>query len=606
MNLAAVEPVHDIINRLTEDVDIRIQQLQGLVGNLLVTKNTLTRLQHQIKETSCHLDHQYNAIIDPSDTHADASVKTGSDEEDDNELGKLDQILSLARKIRANNDTKAKKLEVKATANSHANLDHQDIPKPHKAATHVQSKPKARALNSYMTKQRDTDQLPSNRRQTQRQSLKSHIVESRAKVEPQSRIYSNEGEVMHKIQQQDSLNDQLWCEDLMAQLALLGRSNRASSTKVIASIAAAGSSCNKDVYMAQMQLLSKLMQRPHHPQSLPFALMADSMPLTEGAIEADHRHNADVHGTVACVSARQGRYNIVLKLRDAFKSLITSYERQMKLRIASISPSQLSAQDRSELLQLWFRGRRLLQLYEHYAKRRRGVRCVCEACMRRSQQQHHSSSSSEGTGSISSSGNGGTGTLDLYYQLVANTPLSTPISSMSSMLSSQKAARFADHTAPDFVGGERAGRKDDGKGARKCPRPKFSVDGLQGQHTGDVTAIAHEWHTDSAARVKAFHARLQARVRYVAESAVGKHYLKECIHSLKACCEAQAQVNRSVAVGGAETGTGTGTASADLSFRNKDQLAHDWVSALQLYRSVYSMLVSEAHEINECMFLPKT
>jgi hypothetical protein len=115
------------------------------------------------------------------------------------------------------------------------------------------------------------------------------------------------------------------------------------------------------------------------------------------------------------------------------------------------------------------------------------------------------------------------------------------------------------------------------------------------------------WYNDSKKRIQNFHRAFQDKVKLMVESSVGRHQLKDTIHSLKHCCEEQIKVNNnhhtksddnSKHVTADESVLDTAIASDDV-----EVLLQQWIQSWKQFRSIYSILLNEAKDLNECMFI---
>jgi len=108
------------------------------------------------------------------------------------------------------------------------------------------------------------------------------------------------------------------------------------------------------------------------------------------------------------------------------------------------------------------------------------------------------------------------------------------------------------------------------------------------------------WYKDSKKRIESFHRAFQDKVKLMVESSVGRHQLKETIHSLKHCCEEQIKANQS--------SSKQQVAIADevaVDASRDEVLLQQWIQSWKQFRSIYSILLNEAKDLNECMFINK-
>jgi hypothetical protein len=236
------------------------------------------------------------------------------------------------------------------------------------------------------------------------------------------------------------------------------------------------------------------------------------------------------------------------KLSTALSTLVATYERHLKGVIGQkdFKISQLSAEDRRSLMALWMRGRKLLELYEHYVKRRNCLTCRCLVC----------SAQITRTGSRNAPATAAANPTKIMHESL---PVMTPLSLPSKQREEQRELEAA----------EMARLKSKPKEKRAPPLTPQAAFAKQ-----------------ALAEVDAFHAAYHSQVQLGIEGAVGKEQLRAAIQSLKACCEQRTDASV------------TGHLPADA--------MEQWVSALKLYRGVYAALVDEAGGENGCMFIKRS
>jgi hypothetical protein len=267
---------------------------------------------------------------------------------------------------------------------------------------------------------------------------------------------------------------------------------------------------SKTKYCEEAKFWSTVRGRKLHPSSPVYSVVASSLsralPPENTSVSSD---------------------NVVDKLTRGFKSLIRSYEAFAKSRLAEgFNVAQLSKEDRMSLIGIWYSGRRLLELYEHFVSTRRKKRCTCGHCAARKQTSQNISQ-----------------TLHSGTALYAPVPLPSTV-----------------------VGRERVNLKF----------------GAKVQHAEDRPSL---WSSAAQRGIDDFHRTFATRVQLAVESTVGQHQLKTTIQALRGCCEAES----------AERGGN----------RDAQRQMDTWMEPLKLYRAVYSVLISEARNLDECIFLNK-
>ena len=226
---------------------------------------------------------------------------------------------------------------------------------------------------------------------------------------------------------------------------------------------------SKELFESQSIFLSKLCGRTKIPPSAPFQLVLDSLAdpilyLGEFATGADE--------TINCT------------LLAAMEHERKNFERALKSKLTRVSPKQLSKADIEEVISVWYRARRLIQIYEMIVTKKVGMKLDSEAQQNKSPFNPTQSSQSN------------TESIVLYS--VDKMPLLTPMST----------------------------------GGRISPS-KFD-------HIKSTS-----WLTTSLQRVDDFHSNFQIRAKYVVESFIGKYNLRDVIRELKLCCEMEATSSES-------------------------------------------------------------
>lgn len=289
---------------------------------------------------------------------------------------------------------------------------------------------------------------------------------------------------------------------------------------------------NRTKYSNESKFLSKLLTYPTQPRSTLFHVIYPTLP----------RNDEPDEPIVDRVSVIGG--SVVFKLAQQFKSLLIHYERHLRQRVnhESYKLSQLSGDEKKAMVALWMRGRKLMELYQHYVKAKQRLQCTCEACS----------------------------LVDKSRSARSDTALST-----------------LDHATPSYA---------------PLPAPSAptelelhaNVGGGQSKskarNSGGSTS--NSWVSACKARVETFHGAYQSKILLIAESAVGQEQLKGTIQMLKSCCEDSYNRLKS----GEKSATKPGI---DNCFVSK------WVESLKQFRLVYSILLNEAQELNHCIFINK-
>jgi hypothetical protein len=292
---------------------------------------------------------------------------------------------------------------------------------------------------------------------------------------------------------------------------------------------------SKDLYCEQAKVQSGIRFRPVHPHSL---LYTSVTAVTDCSTAV---------GEVSTTVHRRPPESIVLKLANSIAALVTEYERWTKGRVAQkeFKASRITAEDRTYIVTLWMRGRKLLELYEHLMKRKSGVRCACQHCVRKQ-----------------SDGQARRTAAEQVTTLHSEAPLATPLASPSTVRAMEEA-----HQA-ELLKTEVKGRKD--KLKRSMP-----------------VSPAVSFAQSSLDQVDAYHRAYRSRVQCIVEASIGHEKLMATVQALRMCCEQQSK------------------ASAATSAKADDQLLQNWIGALKQYRTLYGDLVCEAQNTGACLFVVK-
>lgn len=578
----------EVFSTLLDQVDERIISVNEDLATLTINKR---RLEYAIDISRSFASSK--AAVNYEDNEQNISDDSAGEVGADDKFKHLDNILSLAKDIR----TQRAKAQEKAKSSSiPTKVGSVEETPPLKAATYKQK--------TASTKPRRSTPL---RQYVQQHSAAtgSGRLQKQPSVELEHRHSDSEGIKIIAIE----LNTQL---KLMASSHARQHPTTAKALNSAALHGALHSGCFRESFRAQMLFLSKLYGRPVIPRSVLYRVVSSSRNSATGPS-----------------SPVKGLQNVIIRLRDAFKTLIGSYERFLKLRIDKVRSGSLSPQDRIDIVSLWYRGQRLVGLYEHYAKKKRRLRCFCEHCNHRRQQAAMSADM-----------------LDACAQLVSPCPLMTPLRGLQQWIG----AREAEHR------GQRQRQLQEAQQARnrlemaehqeairisKIKRPPFHIDSKSEQpdemasiasaaadntvscnamNERGLAVLGKDWSRMSQQRVDDYHRAFQSRVKFIAESAVGRSNLRDIIKVLKHCCEAQADHKQAVSIPLGSTSREDEQFKLDdrkqdqagdvVSDRlglgdNREQFQYQWVQALKQYRLLYSLLVKEAHDAGNCFFLHK-
>lgn len=293
---------------------------------------------------------------------------------------------------------------------------------------------------------------------------------------------------------------------------------------------------SKAKYIEEAKLLSKLARRSQHPHSVPYQVIRTVVP----PVNQETPHSML---NTSSSTSHTNNESIVTKLAVQFQALIASYERHLKQRVTheSFKVAQLSADDKRSLVTLWLKGRKLLELFEHYMKTKRKLACTCEHCAAAQKRQLLPRQF------ISD---------ELEHAIPAHTALYSPSVQSETDLSVPK-------------------KKSKGKNSDV-----------------DNCVVETVWSYNAKRQVEEYHRTYLSKVMFVVESAVGQDQLRSTVHALKSCCEEQSK-------------TVHGTGSARMGGVQGAELQNKWIESLKQFRLVYSILVNEAQHMHHCMFLNK-
>lgn len=287
----------------------------------------------------------------------------------------------------------------------------------------------------------------------------------------------------------------------------------------------------KDVYLSQAHFLSRALGQPTHPRSAVFDSVRRALEENQPEPVRETKHRPDV---------------FVLKLSAAVERLVSSFNRYLKSKLSRQPSSQLSAQDKEELVSLWYRGRRLLQMYDQLNAAIADSPtspCTCSICKAELMSKQNILQK--------------LGAMIEHMPLF--TPAVTPISCASIALD-----------VPKVV-----------KSAARAPKPKRGA--------AFAVPMADEHRLRWKNSVDAFHDIFQSRIMYLIEYAVGQDQLKRCIQRIKACCQRDAIMKKNpTAVSAAE----------------KKALEKEWVTTLTELKYVHDILTMSSR--SSCVILHKT
>jgi hypothetical protein len=340
-------------------------------------------------------------------------------------------------------------------------------------------------------------------------------------------LYKNKSQTLREALAVDQSNDQsshekAYLVDILEQLAFLSR------YKIPSPIASAVET--KALFIEKAKFMTAVTGRPCLPNNLLFSSLRSKVHSTTIPQKDPVQQPGPCNPTDE---------NVIIKLAKSFKSLIVAFERYMKQRIdqTNFAVENLSADDRTAMISMWYRGRKLLELYDHYVKTSKKLPCYCTNCR---------ASPSHNTAPLAATSN-------IHGSTAMYTPLPVP------------SAKFDSEPA----------------GVKRKDQMKSNVSRILPVQSVDV------WNKNAQQRISMFHSDYQQKVKFAAESIIGKEQLKDSIAALRKCCEDQTKRD---------------------SFPGKigDQaLLLQWTQSLKQYKFVYSMLLCEAHDTSNCMFLNK-
>jgi len=296
--------------------------------------------------------------------------------------------------------------------------------------------------------------------------------------------------------------------DLQAQLAIL--TNPAVSALALPSGGeedgaphrGAALTQSRELWAAQAGLLTRLRGVPSFPPSLCFSLVEEERLLAAGVRPATTAAAASAPPVNASPPTEPPHAN----LQPMLQQLQQQFDKVWKSKLERQGPAQLGAQDRVELLRMWYRLQKCLQVYAHVRGSPSALAAPATA----------PANTTVGAGAEEERVAGLLGELIAPLPLLAPTPTPSKLQTLAS---------------PDWKAQ-----------ARRC--------------------------------VDDFHAALQSRVEFTAETAVGKVFLKSVLRGLRACVEAPEDAER-------------------------------WKDALRAYRAAHCLLLRQAQSATSCLFITK-
>ncbi|KAJ1427318.1 hypothetical protein B484DRAFT_77113 [Ochromonadaceae sp. CCMP2298] len=458
------DPSCSLLAEINGCIDGRIDELRAAVSRMERTRQVLRGF---IAEDRALKAQQAQSRV-LMEQEADQVRELSSDKSAESPFDQLDGILSLAREIRASS---------------------------------IKSKPKMKSVDSEGA--RTGRSRPSESSSTKNDGARAGTsaaparqgdASDQAQHAPSSSARGVDGTSGRSAQQ----------DDVLLQIKFLSRWRVPTPVSSLC--------LSKSKYCEEAHFWSAVRGRKLHPSSAVYDVISSSLSRvlpeeTSGAVDSSD--------------------NVLDKLTSGFKNLIRSYEAFAKSRLVQegFNVAQLSKEDRVSLIGMWYKGRRLLELYEHFVSTRRKQRCTCGHCARTRENQSP--------------------------QNISRTLLST--------------ALYAPLPLPStIVGRERVNLKFGAK-VQQDDRPSL-------------------WSSAALRGIDDFHRTFTTRVQLAVESTVGQHQLKTTIQALRGCCEAE---------------------SAERGNRDAQRQMETWTEPLKLYRAVYSILISEARNLDECVFLNK-
>jgi len=598
-------------------IDDRIKELHTTIARYERTKivldkfhtcitslsNSTPLLTDQMEELAV-LDSKDEAFVASSSVSDNVSVSDGGED-----MNKLEEILSLAREIRSVSGSKSSKAAAAVVNNTQSSLterkDRGIIASKGgtkgKATKVLVSAKDGRNYKAQTTAPKATHHPNGSRNgsihkpplississQKQNYMVNSIIVKKQQAVTnkvlsrrcDEAMINSN----THHHQQQQHQQQQAFARDVLAQLQFTSRySYPVSLSKLF---------MNRELYAVHAEVYCKVLRTSTQPHSVLYDVVASHIsslkperrigPLNGSSIGprsvtgTTHDHNGSSSRSSSSSSDHGAKTAFISKLTRAFESLLTSYDRYFKVRMSheQFHVSQLSAPDRLTLMAMWYKGRKLLDLYNYYIKsklKHSRSKCPCSNCVLMRLHIHTDNTKHERD------------VVTTVVNMHNSKPLYTPLP-----LPSQS----------QFI-------RESYSPSKKMPTGASSV---SVDSSGQVEIVM--WYNDSKKRIQNFHRTFQDKVKLMVESSVGRHQLKDTIHSLKHCCEEQIKANsnhhtksadNSKHVTADESVLDTAIASDDV-----EVLLQQWIQSWKQFRSIYSILLNEAKDLNECMFINK-
>lgn len=341
---------------------------------------------------------------------------------------------------------------------------------------------------------------------------------------------------------------------------------------------------NRELYAVHAEVYCKVLETSTQPHSVLYDVVASHISSLKpekrtGPLNGTSVGPRSVADNGSSSSSNSSNHSaktaFISKLTRAFESLLASYDRYFRVRMSheQFHVSQLSAPDRLTMMAMWYKGRKLLDLYNYYTKSKlehSRSKCRCSDCVLMRSHIHTNNTKHEKDVV--------TTVVDMHNSKPLYTPL--PLPSQSQFIRES-------YSPP-----------------KKMPTGTSSV---SVDSTGQVDIVM--WYNDSKKRIQSFHRAFQGEVKLMVESSVGRHQLKDTIHSLKHCCEEQIKANNNHH---AKSDDNSKHTTADESVLNTAIASHDyevllqqWIQSWKQFRSIYSILLNEAKDLNECMFINK-
>ncbi len=343
----------------------------------------------------------------------------------------------------------------------------------------------------------------------------------------------------------------------------------------------------KDLYCLQARYLSRYAMRTLHPRSVAYQVISKDIRGTQLQQQAPlrQREHTTPSSTAKPLVGTHQHNSVTVKLKNAFSRLVNTYERHFQQRLSRTSSSQLTPTDKEEVLALWLKGRKLIEMYEHYCYRAKQqqykqrqppagaevdevFRCRCEVCAANDRRDADLS--------------------ELVSTLIRAMPLHTPIAVPRSSASAVDTAISSSSSKQPSSSGSF------GYNQHSAQKPAKLVT------AADSDQAVQRWHSSSRSNVAEFHETFQRRVKYVIESAVGQRELDRSVRQLKTCVEHKLQLQQQQAQLVSRSGGGL---SRDVVARSEEAQRGEWRAALQEYKAVYCLLVEEARDNSRVVFL---